>query len=110
MSYITVDLDDPSVVEVLRAWKRVKYYSDSDKIHGRVSSSGSGVHIASSLETPEDIPVNERERLLCFDDEKRVKGDKYNDIKSNQVLFDSKGGKDSGRWFNNLNDLVKEYV
>lgn len=109
MTYVTVDLDKPTRLDIVSAWYNVKSIDPDGNVQGRISSSGEGVHIRSRPVAPFPVPINETERRVCGDDPKRVDIDKENTIESNQVLWDTKYGKEAGEWTTDVNHLVKEY-
>jgi len=107
MSYITVDLDWPSKLSIRRTWYRVETLGYEPQ--GRVSASGHGVHIKSKARPTIPIEINEKERRYAVDDKNRIKGDKENELSSNQVLWDKKGDKEAGPWTDDLDVLVGRY-
>lgn len=104
--YVSVDLDEPSIFEVVQSWTRLQELGGDVK--GRVSSSGSGIHLVG-----DGIDVNSEkaveERLYCGDDKYRVHLDVVRDYRPPQTLFDVKQGKRAGEWTRNLDHLIGEY-
>lgn len=105
---ITIDLDKPTVAEITYAWRYVKWYG-GDGPYGRISSGKDGIHIKSDWEIPEDTGIEAYHRRKAGDDPYRIRGDKWNDIESNQVLYDRKGADWAGPWCNDLNTLLKTW-
>jgi len=103
MTFVTVDLDSPSIVEVLEAWHYLDYVGGS--VCGRVSSSGRGVHIRADGVEGEA----EHHRRMAGDDSKRIELDIVRDYRPEQVLFDSKKDDGAGSWVNDVESLIKEY-
>jgi hypothetical protein len=107
MTYITIDLDWPTKLEIRQAWHRAERLGYAPE--GRVSSSGHGVHIRSSNPPSAPIGINESERRYCKDDPARIAGDTENRLPNNQVLWDEKDGKKSGPWADSLHKLIARY-
>jgi len=105
--YITVDLDWPTVYEIVRSWHRVRRVAGTPV--GRVSASGHGIHIKSDTMPMYPVPEHARERRHCGDDSNRIYGDRTDNREANQVLFDHKAGSDAGPWVETLDRLVAEY-
>lgn len=101
---IVVDLDYPSVPEVVYAWTRIQRHGDGVP-HGRVSSSGEGVHIKVHGYFGDD--VNELRRRLGTD-ELAVLYDERGGPDPKQVAFSGKGDKKAGEWTNELNELLAQ--
>lgn len=106
--YVTVDLDDPTRMEIVKAWHNVADATGTDP-QGRLSSSRTGVHIRSHEVLPGHVPIAETIRRMCGDDVKRIEGDIDDALCHNQVLFDGKGGRDAGRWVDDLDALIGQY-
>lgn len=106
---ITVDLDEPTRLEIVMSWTRVDMYDPEGTTEGRVSSNGRGVHIRSRHVLPAVVPINERKRRLCLDDPKRIDGDKSGSLSRPQVLWDKKGNQHAGGWNKHIDGLVTEY-
>jgi len=101
----TVDLDDPSDLDVLKAWNRMRRHGDG-KVYGRVSSSGSGVHLKVHGCDEDEV---QHLRAVCGDDAKRRKFDRDTDLKPKQILFASKPNGEAGEWTRNLDRVLAEY-
>lgn len=102
----TIDLDDPTDMEILKAWNRLADHGDGE-VYGRVSSSGSGVHL--KVHGCDEETVDEL-RLLCGDDEKRRRFDRSTDLKPKQILFSSKpGAEGAGDWTTDRDRVMSEY-
>lgn len=102
----TVDLDDPSEFEVLKAWNRLAGYGDGD-VHGRVSSSGRGVHLKVHSVDPEQVDLV---RAVCGDDTRRRAFDAGSTLKPKQILFSSKpSGATAGEWTTDREALLAAY-
>lgn len=105
MGIVTVDLDRPTVFQVVRSWHTLESFGGT--VRGRVSSSGEGVHLrADGCRTR---GIAERERRIAGDDAKRIDLDIERDYRPSQVLFDSKGGKKAGSWVDDMESLLTEY-
>ena len=104
--YVTVDLDNPTHDKIALAWERM---SNFGPVYGRLSKSGTGVHIKSQKTVPQDVPVRPLIRWYCLDDEKRIRKDKRNTIDVNQVLWDTTDGQKAGSWIESLAELLAEY-
>ena len=104
--YVTVDLDDPTHDKIATAWARLSAFGS---VHGRVSKSGTGVHLKSGETVPQDVPTHAHARWYCLDDEKRIEADKRNSIDSNQVLWDMTDGQSAGEWQSTLAGLLARY-
>lgn len=108
---ITVDLDNPSRFEIVRSWYRIS--DRSEKVKGRVSSSGEGIHlIGEGAEVQSELAL--KERMVCLDDPSRIEMDQKRPWRPSQVLFDSKtiGGDQeltAGDWVESLEKLLGEY-
>lgn len=102
----TVDLDDPTELAVLKAWNRLERYGDG-QVYGRVSSSGTGVHL--KVHGCDEDTV-ERLRRLCGDDQKRRDFDANTELKPKQILFSSKPGQEgAGEWTRDIDRVLSEY-
>jgi hypothetical protein len=102
----TVDLDDPTDMDILKAWNRLADHGDGE-VYGRVSSSGEGVHL--KVHGCDEDTV-ERLRRLCGDDVKRRDFDAKTRLKPKQILFSSKPGQDgAGEWTTDMDRVVSEY-
>jgi len=112
--YVTVDLDNPQLGRIVKSWKRVSVLCDitgSGGPYGRVSSSGTGVHIRTHWYRPHEVEVRSVLRRMCLDDKNRIAGDMENEIETNQVLYDSKGATaHCGPWVRSLGDLIYQYT
>jgi hypothetical protein len=102
----TLDLDDPSEIEILKAWRRLSRFGDG-RVKGRVSSSGSGIHLkvhgCSEAES-------RKARLICGDDPKRVKFDQESDLKPKQIMFSSKpAAEGASEWTPDMESVLGEY-
>jgi len=109
MTYVTADLDWPTRMRITKTWHRIANADPDGDLSGRVSASGHGVHIRSRDVLPADVPVAERERRVCCDDPKRIRGDVQDTLCHNQVFFDRKGDAEAGRWVERLDTLLSEY-
>jgi len=107
--YLTADLDEPTRLEISKAWIQIRNMTGSNNVMGRVSSGGYGVHIRSHEVLPPKVPIAETERRIIGDDQKRIDGDVSDRLCHNQVLFDSKGDKQAGEWHHRLESLIKAY-
>jgi hypothetical protein len=108
MTYVTIDLDWPTKLEIAKAWHRVKQHTN-DGPYGRVSSGGCGVHIKSDATLPEPVPVSEPERIHAGDDMDRLEADRQFPNAPNQLLWDKKDGKRPGDWTVTLEVLIWRY-
>jgi hypothetical protein len=109
MTYVTVDLDWPSRLEIIKSWHRVADMSDAG-VEGRVSSSGTGVHIRTAETPVYPTPIAERKRRHAGDDPTRIDGDVSNTLQSNQVLYDCKGESEAREWVGDMEELLDRYV
>lgn len=102
----TIDLDDPTDMDVLKAWHRLADHGDGE-VYGRVSSSGSGVHLkvhGCDEETVEYL------RRVCGDDPKRIAFDEGTALKPKQILFSSKPDEEgAGDWTTDMERVLAEY-
>lgn len=101
----TIDLDDPSTLDVIRAWNRLADHGDG-VVHGRISSSGSGVHL--KVHGCDEQTV-EHLRLVCGDDPKRRRFDRESNLKPQQILFASKPTGSAGDWSTDREQVLAEY-
>jgi len=102
----TIDLDDPTELDVLKAWNRLERHGDG-QVYGRVSSSGTGVHL--KVHGCDEDTV-ERLRRLCGDDQKRRDFDANTELKPKQILFSSKPGQEgAGEWTQDRERVMSEY-
>jgi len=101
----TIDLDDPRPIDILKAWHRLADHGDGH-VHGRVSSSGEGVHLKVHGCDEETVA---RLRRLCGDDRKRREFDAATDLKPKQILFASKPTGTAGEWTDDLDRVLAEY-
>jgi len=101
----TIDLDDPTDMEVLKAWNRMEAFGDG-RVFGRVSSSGSGVHLKVHGCSEDDV---EHLRRLCGDDAKRRAFDRATTLKPKQILFSSKPTGVAGEWTEDVDAVMAEY-
>lgn len=102
----TIDLDDPSEMEVLQAWQRLHEVGDGI-VYGRVSSSGKGVHLKVHGCEPEEVSDM---RALVGDDPKRRQFDRDSDLKPPQILFSSKPtGEGASEWTTDKDKVLAEY-
>lgn len=102
---ITVDLDDPTRTDIWVAWSVLSCYGVPQ---GRISSSGTGVHLKvhgfeGSLE--DTIPI----RIVAGDDRRRIWYDLYYKEKPRQIMFTSKKGRYSSEWVSDLAVLLYLY-
>ena len=101
----TIDLDDPTDIEIMQAWNDLEQVGDG-RVKGRVSSSGSGVHL--KVHGCEESTVRRLRRQ--HDDEKRVGFDEKSDLKPEQILFSSKPtGEGASDWTADLDHLLEIY-
>jgi len=102
----TIDLDDPSELAVERAFHKLKQYGDG-QVYGRVSSSGSGVHLKVHGCDPDNV---DEARRLCGDDEKRRQFDRNSELKPQQILFSSKpDAEGASEWTTDVDAVLSEY-
>lgn len=102
----TVDLDDPTEMEILRAWNHLQGHGEG-VVHGRVSSSGSGVHLKVHGCDAETV---KRLRQIAGDDQKRRDFDASTRLKPKQILFSEKPtGEGAGEWTTDRDHLIAEY-
>lgn len=102
----TVDLDDPSEFDIIKAWNRMAKHGDG-RVYGRVSSSGTGVHL--KVHGCSEATVA-RLRLVCGDDTKRIQFDENSDLKPKQILFSSKpNGAVAGDWSQRMETVLADY-
>lgn len=104
---ITVDLDWPTIMQIVTSWHRVKR-NGKGRARGRVSANGHGVHITDTEILPREVPVNEDVRRHCGDDIKRIEGDIKGGAR-NQFLYDQKGDETAGEWVEDLDSLIQLY-
>lgn len=102
---ITVDLDGPTKADIWKAWYVLSFYGNPE---GRISSSGSGVHVKvhgfrGDLE--DTIPI----RIIAGDDRKRIWFDLYYKGKPRQIMFTEKKGRYSSEWVSDLGLLMYMY-
>jgi len=102
---ITVDMDFPTEVEVLRAYNYLKTLGTPK---ARISSSGKGIHLKVHGYEPDSDKV-ERIRRLLGDDNKRVDIDRERKHKPKQVMFSSKHGDEATGWNTDVLAVVDEY-
>jgi len=108
MTYVSVDLDWPSKLEITIAWIRVAKHT-TDGPYGRISASGHGIHIKSHRVLPDPVPVAETERIHAGDDMNRLEADMKFDAAPNQLLWDKKDGQKPGEWADDMDYLIAEY-
>lgn len=101
----TVDLDNPAVSDVIEAWDLLAEHGDGI-VHGRVSSSGSGVHLKVHGCDPDTA---EALRYAARDDSKRIGFDRKSHLKPKQILFSSKGGREAGEWSTDGAEVIEEF-
>lgn len=102
----TVDLDDPTELAVIKAWNRLERYGDG-QVFGRVSSSGSGVHLKVHGADPDNV---DEARRLCGDDAKRRDFDANTTLKPKQIMFSSKPDSEgAGEWTEDIDRVLSEY-
>jgi len=102
----TIDLDDPREMEIVTAWNRLSKHGDG-RVYGRVSSSGTGVHLKVHGCDEDTVTMLRR---VCGDDAKRRKFDRQSDRKPEQILFSSKPGQEgAGEWTQDMDRLLSEY-
>lgn len=102
----TIDLDDPTELEVIRAWNRMESFGDG-RVHGRVSSSGKGVHL--KVHGCEEDEV-EHLRRVCGDDQKRRDFDRDSDLKPKQIMFSEKPtGAGASDWTRDMDRVLAVY-
>lgn len=102
---ITIDLDNPSILEIQQTWHQLSRHGEVD---GRLSSSGSGCHLrvfAGDMSKSENLKL----RRIYGDDEKRIEYDMERRHKPFQVLFDRKNGETAGEWIGDLTELTTRY-
>jgi hypothetical protein len=102
---LTIDLDKPLKLEIVTAWKSLEKYGQPE---GRVSSSGTGVHLkvhGVDMTHDETIPI----RLAMGDDKFRAKHDTESKAKPRQMTFTRKGGNVAGEWQNSLERVLQQY-
>lgn len=102
----TIDLDDPSELDIIRAWNTMLDHGDG-RVFGRVSSSGTGVHLKVH---GCDEDETEYLRLVCGDDAKRIAFDRDSHLKPKQILFSSKPtGDGASEWTTDQERVLGEY-
>lgn len=102
----TVDLDDASELDIVKVWNRLENHGDG-RVHGRVSSSGTGVHLKVHGCDAETV---KRLRQVCGDDVKRRDFDANSRLKPKQILFSSKPtGDGAGDWSTDIDRVLAEY-
>jgi len=103
---VTIDLDDPAEIEILKSWNRLTNYGDG-RVYGRISSSGEGIHLKVHGEDPENV---ELARMIAGDDPKRLRFDRDSRLKPKQILFSSKpNGDTAGEWTTDKERLIGRY-
>lgn len=105
---ITVDLDEPSALEVIKAYYNLAYLArltGAEKPQIRISASGRGVHIKAHgfRLSDEDIEVIRR---WLGDDEARIYFDRRRLLKPKQVLFTEKNGRRACVWCGDVWDIM----
>ena len=101
----TIDLDDPTDIEVMQAWSDLEDAGDGH-VKGRVSSSGSGVHL--KVHGCDEATVRRLREL--HDDQKRQRFDRDSELKPEQILFSSKPtGQGASDWTDDLDHLLAVY-
>jgi len=102
----TVDLDDPSELDIIRSWEIMSDYGDGH-VHGRVSSSGRGVHLKVHGCSNREVAYI---RGVCGDDVKRQQYDAETTLKPPQILFSSKpDGGHAGEWSTDREHVLANY-
>ena len=101
----TIDLDDPRPLAVVKTWHRLADHGDG-QVKGRVSSSGTGVHLKVHGCDPDTV---DELRRLCRDDAKRRRFDEATATKPKQILFASKPIGEAGEWTDDLDRVLAEY-
>lgn len=102
----TVDLDDPSELDVQQAWNRLAEYGDG-RVLGRVSSSGEGVHLKVHGVEPDRV---DEARRRCGDDAKRRDFDANTALKPKQILFSEKPDREgASEWTDDIDRVLSEY-
>jgi len=102
----TLDLDDPTELAVIKAWNGLEQHGDG-QVFGRVSSSGSGVHLKVHGCDPDIVPELRRR---YGDDAKRRDFDADTDLKPKQIMFSSKPDSEgAGEWTQDIDRVLSEY-
>jgi hypothetical protein len=106
---VTVDLDEPRLYEIRRAWS-ILDRAGKGPLKGRVSSSGTGVHVKVHRFDGDERDTHEIRRL-AGDDPKRLEFDGKLSKKPKQILFGSKptAGDHAGEWRDSLDHLLCDY-
>jgi len=106
---ITVDLDEPTKLEIRQSWNRLRNYGDGD-VFGRVSSSGMGCHLKVHG-FDGDLEDTVLPRLWCGDDTRRAYYDMDWNLKPKQIMFGSKPADNNhaGDWRESLDHLLADY-
>lgn len=99
--YVTIDLDYPTRLEIVTAWKRLESFGD---VEGRLSKSGNGVHLRTTDVPIYPVPIRERQRRIALDDRNRIEADNRSDLNHNQVLWDS-----PYEWTKSVDRLASQY-
>jgi hypothetical protein len=108
MTYVSIDLDWPSKLQIIETWHRLKKHTEKGP-EGRLSASGHGVHIRSHRVLPETVGVAEKERIHAGDDMDRLQADVAFPNAPNQLLWDTKDGETAGGWTRTLHKLISRY-
>lgn len=107
---VSVDLDKPSRLCILKTWSNARAMFPGTRIRGRISSSGEGVHIVIDLQEPIPYTAMINARRELSDDHKRIHYDETRpDSKPCQILFDTKNGKRAGEWTTDIEHLQRMY-
>jgi hypothetical protein len=101
----TIDLDDPTDMQIIKSWNELESHGDGT-VYGRVSSSGTGVHLKVHGCDPETV---KRLRQICGDDERRRHIDGETELKPKQILFSSKPNGEAGEWTTDIDRVLAEY-
>ena len=102
----TLDLDHPAVGDVLEAWETLSEHGDG-RVYGRVSSSGTGVHLKVHGCDPDTAQAL---RYVLGDDADRRRFDRESDLKPRQILFSSKGpDREAGEWHREPEPVIEEF-
>lgn len=106
---VTIDLDDATPLDVLRAAAELRSAGCYD-VEARVSSSGEGAHVKAWIGADAiDEAGVERLRIGAGDHAKRTELDREHRVKPPQILFTRKPDGEAGPWTTPV-DAARELV
>lgn len=102
---VTVDLDDCTELDVMKAWKELERSGVVD-MKGRISSGGNGVHLRGYANVSEQRMYEIR--ACARGDSKRIYWDSQHVYRPAQVMFTEKFGREASEWVYGLAHLLHE--